>query len=378
MKRLGSPTIVGLVLALGIVACAPAAGPSAPGGGAPGGSAAPQPTVVFIMREEPPSVAARPITEFSGSLRTMDRAFNATLDIMDEREAPQPYLAEAVPQLNTDTWRVFPDGRMETTYQLRPNLVWHDGQPLSAEDFAFAWRVYSTPELGGATGRIAPVEDVTAPDPRTVTIQWKSLFSKAVPLDREFQALPRHILEQSYRELDPVAFSGIPFWSSEYVGLGPYRLTRWEPGAFIEGQAFDGHVLGRPKVDRISIRFVPDPNTALANLLAGEAHYVAEFVFNATDGANLEQQWAQNNGGVVLWSPVNLRQTLVQMRPEHAKPPALLDVRVRRAMSHAIDVGAAVEALEQGKGVLSDTMTSPLVPFYAEIDRAIQKYPYDL
>ena len=79
------------------------------------------------------------------------RLFNASLSLMDSKGTIRPYLAEALPQLNTDTWKVLPDGRMETTYRLRSNLTWHDGQPLAADDFVFAlsapdhllgWNVY--------------------------------------------------------------------------------------------------------------------------------------------------------------------------------------------------------------------------------------------
>jgi ABC-type transport system substrate-binding protein len=70
------------------------------------------------------------------------------LVLNDDRESPTPYLAEALPTANTDTWRILPDGRMETIYRLRPSLTWHDGAPLTAADFVFAWRVYATPELG--------------------------------------------------------------------------------------------------------------------------------------------------------------------------------------------------------------------------------------
>ena len=54
--------------------------------------------------------------------------------LLNERALPVPYLATALPQLETDTWRVLPDGRMETTFVLRPGLTWHDGEPLTAED----------------------------------------------------------------------------------------------------------------------------------------------------------------------------------------------------------------------------------------------------
>src|SRR2546430_12749011 len=52
------------------------------------------------------------------------------------------------PELGTDTWRVAADGTMETAYRLRGQLAWHDGAPLTSDDFVFAWQVYATPELG--------------------------------------------------------------------------------------------------------------------------------------------------------------------------------------------------------------------------------------
>src|ERR1051325_8193980 len=83
---------------------------------------------------------------------TAKRPFNASLIITDSNGNSRPYLAEAQPQLNTDAWQVFPDGHMQTTYPLRRNLTWHDGEPLTADDFVFSWQVYSTPSLGGIFG----------------------------------------------------------------------------------------------------------------------------------------------------------------------------------------------------------------------------------
>src|SRR5439155_19119250 len=141
-------------------------------------------------------------------------------------------LADALPQLNTDTWRLFPDGRMETLYRLKSGLTWHDGTPLSAEDFVFAWRVFAKPELGNSTSPpINLMEEVVAPDPGTVLTRWREPFADAAALDDTFQALPKHILERSFEDLDPVAFVNLSFWTQDYVGLGPYRVERWEPGA---------------------------------------------------------------------------------------------------------------------------------------------------
>jgi peptide/nickel transport system substrate-binding protein len=332
----------------------------------------------MVVRGELPSLAAKPLVSFSGSLDPPARLFNATLDYVDEAEQVHPYLAEAVPKLNSDTWRVFPDGRMETTYQLRPALTWHDGSRLTAEDFAFAWRVYATPEFGTASSApIGEMEEVLAPDPSTVVIRWKRPYPEAAEMDREFQALPRHILEPHLQSLDALSFVNHAFWTTEYVGLGPYRLDAWEPGAFIEGVAFDGHALGRARIQRIRVTFIPDANTALANLLGGEAHFISDYVLAYQEGVTLESEWQGNNGGTVLWAPVLMRITHVQQRPEYASSPALLDVRVRKAFAHAVDVPAAVEALTGNKGLATYTLTSPAASYYPEVERAITKHPFD-
>src|SRR5439155_14505785 len=95
--------------------------------------------------------------------------------------------------------QVFPDGTMQTTYTLRPNLTWHDGEPLTADDFVFSWRVYSTPDLG-LTGQppFRAMRDVTATNPQQFTIQWKAPYPDAASLSTQptnaFPALPQHIL----------------------------------------------------------------------------------------------------------------------------------------------------------------------------------------
>jgi peptide/nickel transport system substrate-binding protein len=373
-----------LVLVTTLAGCAPTGGSGVPGAGGDGRPVAsgPQRTLVIAYRQELPSVASKPLVSFSAALNPALFLFNANLDYADERGIAQPQLAEGLPQLNSDTWRVFPDGRMETSYRLKPNLTWHDGMPLSAEDFVFAYRVYATPALGAATSPpIGMIDEVLAPDDRTLVIRWRQPYPDAVALTDGtrvgFQALPRHILAEPFQEMEPVAFTGLPFWTTEYVGLGPYRIDRWEPGAFIGARAFNGYVLGRPKIDRIDLRFIPDPQTAVANLLSNEAHFVGDFILSVTEGETLEQEFPQRGGGTVLYSPVSLRSSVVQLRPDAVETPALLDVRVRRAVAYGIDSATAVEVLTSNKGIPTSTLATPRLPYYGEIERAIRKYTYD-
>lgn len=364
---------------LAVVGCAGAAAPGGDGNARPAdGGQRPSRTLSSVIKVEPTSLASKPLRGTGISVAHAVRLFNAELDMEDAREAPHPYLAEALPQLNTESWRVFPDGRMETTYRLKPSLTWHDGTPLSAGDFAFAWRIYDTPEFGqSASPPIGQMEEVTAPDDRTVAIRWRRLYPNAGVLALGFQALPRHILEQALQQADPDAFANHPFWGLEYVGLGPYRLERWEPGAFIQGIAFDGHVLGRPKIDRVVVRFMADENTVLSNLLAGEISFATDRTIRFEQATVLKREWDPTNGGTTILSPIQPRFAVVQLRPEYVNPRAILDLRVRKALAHAIDRQALNDGLFGGEGVTSETHITQTAPYFVEVDRAIAHYPHD-
>src|SRR5438874_12689839 len=143
---------------------------------------------------------------------------------------------------------------MATTYTLRPNLTWHDGKALTADDFVFALRAYKAP---GAIFDPVPqdrIEEVLAPDPTTVVFRWKTLYPEAGALRSSmFEPLPRHILEGPLEQQTSDELVGLSYWSRDYVHLGPYRLEHWEPGSHMDAMAFDGHALGRPKIDRIIV-----------------------------------------------------------------------------------------------------------------------------
>jgi ABC-type transport system substrate-binding protein len=179
-----------------LVSCAPSqSGGQAPRGPAVASEAQPTRVLNIVVRTEGGTAAAKGLQTIGvrGAPVTM---FNAGLAILDLQNTPQAYLAEALPQLGTDTWRVEPDGRMQTTYRLRPNLTWQDGTPVSAEDFVFALRIYSNPRFGLSSPTPQDrIEEITAPDSRTVVISWSQPYPEAGQVIAEdLQALPRHIL----------------------------------------------------------------------------------------------------------------------------------------------------------------------------------------
>jgi len=338
-------------------------------------------TLVIAFRNESTSLAPKIQDAVS---RGNKELFNATLTGRDLKNLPQPWLAEEMPQLRTDSWRVFPDGRMETTYRLRPGLTWHDDQPLTADDFVFAWRVYTDRGLG--VFRPQPqnqMQEVVAPDPRTVVIRWDSPYPDADIVTHELPPLPRHILEQPFADYQgaPIArdpFLNHPYWTTEYVQLGAYRLTSWEPSIALHAEAFAGYVFGRPRIDRIIARIMSDENTALTNLLAGEVHLATPTAIRFQHGLVLQRDWVTSKKGTVYWAPSgNPQNAIFQFRPEYQKTPALFDLRVRKALNYSIDRQGILDGLFEGQGVIAYTPVEHDEPFYAEVDRVITKYPYD-
>lgn len=307
------------------------------------------------------------------------RLFNATLSLTDGSGSPQPYLAQGLPQLNTETWRVSADGRMETRSFLRPGLTWQDGAPLTAEDFTFAFRMYQTPGLGFGSSP-EPLEAVLAPDSSTVAFQWRAIYALADTFGIE--PLPRHILETPVADFErggaAETLLGRPFWTSEYIGAGPYRLTAWVPGSSLEGSAFDGHVLGRPRTDRVVVRIYGDENTVLSAVLAGgQVDYTNRYALRFEHVPVLRREWEAPGRGVIALLNSTATTLDVQFRPGYLSEPGLLDLRVRRALAHTMDRVALNDGLFDGLGVPAESFVPRTEPIYAEMDRVMVKYPFD-
>jgi peptide/nickel transport system substrate-binding protein len=145
----------------------------------------------------------------------------------------------------------------------------------------------------------------------------------------------------------------------------------------MEAAAFERYLLGNPKIPRLRFLFVEDPNTAVANVLAGEAHLVMEGTIQFEQAMTLKQAWASTAGGTVLLHPNQWKSTRFQLRPELSTPGALLDARVRRALAHALDKKALNDTLYSGDALVADGVIPPMTPEFEAADRAIVKYPYD-
>ncbi len=299
------------------------------------------------------------------------------LTVLDHQEALRPTVGEAVPSIENGLWKVFPDGRMETTHPIRPGAVWHDGTPLTGEDLRFTVTVVSDRDLPQFRMLgIDLIERVEA-GPRSAVVTWKqpfidadSLFSMTGNSSRSVP-LPRHLLEEEYLT-NKAGFVELRYWSDEFVGLGPYRLKEWVRGSHLVLSAFDGYVLGRPKIDEIQVRFIPDPNTLIANMLSGAVEMPHGSIVGMDQALTVQEQW--RDGQVVMDASGWVVAYPQSIDPQ---PRIVANVQFRRALLHAVDRQQLADTLMKGLLPVADSVFSPGTREYEATQDSIVRYAYD-
>ncbi len=298
------------------------------------------------------------------------------LTVLDHQEALRPTLGESVPSIENGRWKVFPDGRMETTHAIRPGAVWHDGTPLTAEDLRFTVDILSDPDLPQFRMLGIDLIERVEVGSGAAVVTWKqpfvdadALFSMSNNSSRSVP-LPRHLLEQEYR-MNKAGFTELRYWTDEFVGLGPYRLKEWVRGSHLVLAAFDRYALGRPKIDEIQVRFVADPNTMIANMLSEAIDMPHGSIVGMDQALTVKEQWQH---GQVVMDPSGWVVAYPQsIDPE---PRIVQNAMFRRALIHAVDRQQLAETLMNGLLPVADSVFSPGTREYEATRGSIVRYDY--
>jgi peptide/nickel transport system substrate-binding protein len=351
--------------------------PQAPGADS-GQSSAPKRVRAAIQGE--PRTLSRTMNGNVGRVRgvnELEQLIHSGMSIENDEGDRLPQLAEAVPSIENGLWRVSPDGRMETTWKIRQGTTWHDGTPFTADDLVFTTTLGQDKELAifdhpGFDG----VESVRAVDPRTALVTWKQPFFGADMMfssqDNFAMPLPRHLLEKAYLE-DKAGLSDLPYWTTDFVGAGPFKVRDYVVGSRLTLQANDAYPLRRPKIDEIEVRFITDLNTLVANLLAGEVELTIGRSLSAENAFQLRDRWTE---GTVLTEPGS---SWTALYPQHVNPTpaAMADARFRRALMYGLDRQELVDELQHGLTVVAHSSISPNRHEYRDIEQSIVRYDYD-
>jgi peptide/nickel transport system substrate-binding protein len=152
---------------------------------------------------------------------------------------------------------------------------------------------------------------------------------------------------------------------------------QWDPGTQLVYRAFNEYFMGKPTIEEIVIKIIPDSNTLVSNVLSGAVDATLGVSLAQNSANTIRQQWAQTGGGEIKSFARGFRYIQFQLDPARTHQPALQDVRVRRAIVAGIDREALAEAITEGAGKMAEVILPVTDPLYPRAERVFAKYPFD-
>jgi len=283
-------------------------------------------TVVYASGADLES--ANPLVTVHPLSRQIQRfALLVTLARYDSALVPQPYLASRW------EWNAARDA---LTFHLHSSLRWHDGKPTTARDVAFTLDAARDRATGYPRyGDLAAIASVSAPNDSTVIVGFTSPPPGFPPILAELPILPAHLLSSVARgDMRRASYNLDP------IGNGPFRFRTREPGrrwVFERVPDFPRELGGPPQVERLVIAVVDEPTTKFAGLVSGELAVAGIAPTMAT-------LVSRDPSLRVVSYPVLVSNGIVF----NASRPPFDDVRVRRAISAAIDRRRIIDAALAG------------------------------
>lgn len=297
-------------------------------------------TVTLVSLLEPPTlvgIANSAAGTFVVSPKIVEGLLRYDLDLR-----PQPQLATA--------WQVSPDG-LRYTFQLRPNVRWHDGRPFTSADVAYSILAVKEKHPRGR-GTFANVLEVQTPDPLTAVV----VLSRPAPFliralaATETPIVPRHLYEGSDPATNPL--------NLRPVGTGPFVFKEWVRGSHVVLERNPNYWdPGKPHIDRLVIRFITDPAAAAAALESGAVDLGGATPVPLSDLeriARLPHLSIDSRGNEYF----NNQTTRIEFNLDN---PYFKHKKVRQAVAHAVDPQMVLKVVWQGYGIVAPGPISPVL-----------------
>jgi len=248
-----------------------------------------------------------------------------------------------------ENWKIS-DDQKTITINLKKDLKWSDGHPLTAEDVQFTFDQFIDPKNKYPyLTNWAQVASLKATTPTQVTVTLKEVFAPILDnFGTSLRVLPKHVWEK-------LNWSENPEMQKPTVGSGPFLLEEWKRDDHATFRANPGYVKGKPHLDRVIWRVYPNSSALFAAVKNREVDLAGISPDNYPDAktaTNVKLDVYMTVGGSTTYVGFNT------LKPE------LSDVRVRRAMTYAIDRSIIIKKVLNDLAVPAETWVGPRNPFY--------------
>lgn len=260
-----------------------------------------------------------------------------------------------VPEL-ASSWKFSEDFR-ELTYQLRRDVKWSDGRPVTSDDVVYTYRLMADPKIRYArAGQLQFVESVEPAGQFAVKFRFNRVYSDEL-FDTGIFVLPKHVLE-GLSDLRSGQFDAAP------VTDGPFMLERWSRGASLTLVPNKEFYKGRPALDRIEFRFFGDAASLLAAVQSGQVDITSDLPPSET--GKLSGDASLKILDYPGWTYTYLGWNL--------KNPMFSEPEMRRAFAMAINSSEMIQQVLHSKG---KQVAGPLLPTSWAYDEQQKPLPYD-
>ncbi|MCG1020103.1 peptide-binding protein [Sutcliffiella horikoshii] len=267
-------------------------------------------------------------------------------------------------QLNmAESWDISDDDLVHTL-KIKEGIKFHDGETLDADDVVFTLSIPLSEDYDGPrAGYFEKIEKVEKIDDLTVQVTLNAVDPK-IHIALGYPILPEHILgEVAIADLGEYT----EFNTKNPIGAGPFKFEKWEDGQYVRVVANDDYWDGRPYLDSLTYRIIPDADALMTALAAGDVHY---YTVPASDIATAKE-W-EANGQLKIESGLALSYSYLGY---NLRNPLFEDKTVRQALTHALDRELIVESVMDGDGEVADVPESPLSWAY---DEDVPRFEYDV
>jgi len=256
-----------------------------------------------------------------------------------------------------ESWK-FSDDNLSITFFLRRNVKWHDGQPFTARDVMYTYKVTINPRTPTAySGDFLLVKKAEVLNDYTFRVTYDKPFAPAL-ISWSIAILPRHLLEGKDITTSPLTRSPI--------GTGPYKFHQWIPGDRIILVANENYFEGKPYIERYIMRIIPDSATMFLELKRYSIDMMGLTPLQAvkqTDYPKFAREYAKYRylSFGYVYMGYNLRHTFFK------------DKRVRQALSYAINKREIIDGILLGQGVEA---TGPFKPDMWAYNKRVRKFEF--
>ena len=257
-----------------------------------------------------------------------------------------------------ESWQVSEDG-LSITFKLRKGVRWQDGKPYTAKDALFSYQFMVDPNTPTPySGDYLKVKTAEALDDYTFRVTYQEIFAPGLS-SWGLPQLPAHLLKGKNVRESPL--------NRRPVGTGPYIFQEWEPGTRVELRFNPDYFEGRPYIDKVNYRVIPDMATLFLELRSGGVDWMDLTALQYR--RQTETPFFQRNFRKYRYLSSTYTYLGWNMRDKRFQ-----DVRVRRALTYAINRQEIVKGVLLGLGQVA---TGPLKPGTYWYNPKVARYPYD-